>query len=147
MIIGWSVPFNELAKKAEADLDDVIRSVTIELFTRVIQKSPVDTGRLRANWFPSFGTYAETTTEDVDPSGSGAVSRASDAVLSYKVRDGIVYLTNSLPYARVIEYGEYPNPPKSGTKTSGGFSTQAPQGMVRVSAAEIEGIVRERLRS
>ena len=34
------------------------------------------------------------------------------------------------PYAGVLDQGLYPNPPKAGTgKTSGGYSTQAPEGM------------------
>jgi hypothetical protein len=41
-----------------------------------------------------------------------------------------------------LEYGGYPNPPKSGSgKTAGGYSIQAPAGMVRVSAAEFGEIV------
>jgi lysozyme family protein len=49
-----------------------------------------------------------------------------------------MYLTNSLPYAMTIEYGGYPNPPKNPTgKTIGGFSTQAPAGVVRVTAEEM----------
>jgi hypothetical protein len=35
------------------------------------------------------------------------------------------------PYSGVIDKGEYPNPPKKGTgKTQGGYSTQAPKGLV-----------------
>jgi hypothetical protein len=44
----------------------------------------------------------------------------------------------------VIEYGQYPNPPKGGAgKTSGGYSTQAPAGMVRVTVMEYEKYLRE----
>ena len=65
---------------------------------------------------------------------------------------GIVYLTNSLPYAMVLEYGLYPDPPKFGSKkrgedgvavhVQGGYSMQAPNGMVRVTAREFSDAVR-----
>jgi len=44
----------------------------------------------------------------------------------------------------MLEYGLYPNPPKHPTgKTVGGYSTQAPAGMVRISVAEFGGIANE----
>ena len=55
-----------------------------------------------------------------------------------------LFFTNPMPYANVVEYGGYPNPPKMGTNTSesgtpkfqklstGGYSRQAPSGMVRI---------------
>ena len=40
-------------------------------------------------------------------------------------------ITGDYPYSGVIDRGEYPNPPKAGTgKTRGGYSTQAPKGIV-----------------
>ena len=43
------------------------------------------------------------------------------------------------PYAGVLDDGLFPNPPKEGTgKTSGGYSTQAPQGMTKPTIKEIE---------
>ena len=42
-------------------------------------------------------------------------------------------------YAGVLDDGLFPNPPKEGKgKTSGGFSTQAPQGMTKPTVKEIE---------
>ena len=152
----WSIDFDTLAKKIGADVDAVVRTVTLEVFSRVIQRSPVDTGRFRANWFPSYNTINVRTTESTDESGSATEQRSKAAVLSFPV-GGIVYLTNSLPYAMVIEYGGYPNPPKMGSKKRGedgiavhvvnGFSMQAPQGVVRVSAAEVNSIIRQKVSS
>jgi len=40
-------------------------------------------------------------------------------------------VTGNYPYSGVIDKGEYPDPPKAGTgKTSGGYSKQAPKGIV-----------------
>lgn len=47
-----------------------------------------------------------------------------------KKRNGFEIL-GDYNYSGVIDRGEYPNPPKQGTgKTRGGYSTQAPKGMV-----------------
>jgi hypothetical protein len=50
--------------------------------------------------------------------------------------DGVIILFNNQPYAEVIEFGGYPNPPKGGKgKTIGGFSTQAPYGVYQLAIA------------
>ena len=82
-------------------------SVALELFTKIQEKSPVDTGELRRSW------------------------------VIHKVPDGYV-ISTPVPYAPMLEYGLYPNPPKGGKdKTVGGFSKQAPQGFARLSIKEV----------
>jgi hypothetical protein len=76
-----------------------------------------------------------------------------------------IFLVNNLPYASVVEYGSYPNPPKRGTyvptgktkygitgpgwvkRSEGGFSKQAPAGMVRVSLQEMKAYLDKIIRS
>ena len=53
-----------------------------------------------------------------------------------------LYFYNNLPYAEVVEYGNYPDPVEKGTynkrrekyeiRSAGGFSKLAPEGMVRL---------------
>ena len=55
--------------------------------------------------------------------------------------DESIYISNNLPYIATLEYGGYPNPPKSGSgKTVNGFSKQAPKGMVGVTLANTDAI-------
>lgn len=150
----WSIPFDVLAERTGKRIEDVIRASTIEVFRRVILRSPVDTGRFRANWFASYGSPRIAVSNATDKGGDSTVHYVSGAVLSYPV-GGIVYLTNSLPYAEVIEYGLYPNPPKRGSQkvgeteptihVTGGYSMQAPHGVVRVTAIEFDAAVRKQL--
>ena len=56
----------EVAKE-QAEL--VAKKITIELFSRVIEKSPVDTGRFRANWNCSIGSPDLSTSQAIDPTG------------------------------------------------------------------------------
>jgi hypothetical protein len=119
-----------LAKQIEAandKVESIVKVTMIELFNRVIQKSPVDTGRFRANWNCSIGSPDLSTSQAIDPSGSGAISKATSTVVSYTLNGQSVFLTNNLPYADRLENG---------------WSKQAPNGMVRLSMMEIQNSVR-----
>lgn len=120
----------DLSKQIEAAKDNaelVAKKIIIELFNRVIQKSPVDTGRFRANWNCSIGSPDLSTSQAIDPSGSVASSRATATVVSYTLNEQSVFLTNNLPYAERLENG---------------WSKQAPNGMVRLSVMEVQNSVR-----
>lgn len=113
-----------------------LRKTSIELFGRVIMRTPVDTGRLRGNWQATGASPAVGVTDIADAAapasqnGSGnSISRT--AMETFILGDGestVFHLANNLPYATVVEYGS---------------SQQAPSGMVRISVAEFEGIVGE----
>jgi hypothetical protein len=141
---GFSIPLAQLAEKMKADLETVVRKSTLEVFRAVVLKAPVDTGRFRANWNVSYGAVNMATSESTN---QGRADTEVQKALTLPV-GGIVYLANSLPYARTLEYGLYPNPPKHPTgKTVGGFSTQAPTGMVRTTAVEYDEYVRKAIAS
>lgn len=130
------------AAKAKVKTLYETRVVVMELFRRVILKTPVDTGRARANWQFFIGDPVPKADDSKDPSGSAAISAVDSGLKNFQLGQ-VAWLANNLPYIRVLEYGEYPNPNK-GTKTVGGYSAQAPQGMVRVTAAEFGSIVERR---
>lgn len=148
--------FAEIAKRQKSTIERVVRASTLEIFKRVILRSPVDTGRFRANWAPSYNALSSGTTEETDQSGEATIHAAEQAVLSYPI-GGVMYLSNSLPYAVTIEYGLYPNPPKMGSinrragekvptiHVEGGYSKQAPHGVVRVTAREFADAVQASL--
>lgn len=57
----------------------------------------------------------------------------------------VFYLTNNLSYIRVLEYGLYPQGAYKTFRTKGGYSIQAPQGMVRITAREFNRVVKEQV--
>ena len=133
------VPIDQLAEIAGESVMKKVRELVAELFASVTRKSPRDTGRFAANWNPSLGAPNYTYTDSTD--ANGTLGRIEDfAAKVYLGDDGAeLYLSNGLPYAAVLEYGLYPDPPKGGAgKTTGGYSTQAPQGMIRVTVAEFQ---------
>jgi hypothetical protein len=139
--------------KTAEELRVTARMIVYEMFRRVIIKTPVDTGAARYNWMTSIGGNGDNPPvepEGRDKSGNKALGRVALAMKTYD-GESIAWLSNGLPYARVLEYGLYPNPPLRGSwvkgkgwvvKSVGGYSRQAPQGMVRVTALEFGGVVR-----
>lgn len=124
---GWSIPLDVIAKKTGQKLDTVTRKVTLDLFTSVVQKSPVDTGRFKANWnvsktTPNFSFTAATNTARGEAEAQKALNFSAG---------GVVYLSNGLPYARRLEYG---------------YSGQAPSGMVRLSVREFSAFIQRAIR-
>lgn len=118
-------------------MDFFVFTICTEITSGIVLKTPVDTGRARANWFPSLDAPSGNVTTKTDLSGSGAI--ASARPLAEQASGRVFYLTNNLPYIRHLEYGLYGAPPGSanGPKTIGGFSKQAPAGMVRVTINEV----------
>jgi hypothetical protein len=115
--------------KSNAVLDKYAKAVVLNLDKSMVMKSPVDTGRFRANWNIGIGSVDSNTSDATDISGSGAISKAVAELNSFKVNGQIIYITNSLPYAYRLEYE--------------GWSSQSPQGMVRITLAELSGILRQ----
>lgn len=104
-------------------VDRVLRGLTLETIKRLVEKTPVDTGRARANWQVDHTKAEPGGIEDTDPSGTGTIAQAAGIVAKLKAKDGIVYITNGLPYIEALEKGH---------------SDQAPQGMVAVTIAELK---------
>ena len=126
--MGFTVSLTALAEKFKADIETVARKSTADVFRAVVQKSPVDTGRFRANWNVSFGAADYTATAST-AQGRGAQEAAKALALPV---GGIVYLANGLPYASRLENG---------------YSKQAPSGMVRLSVIEFDTFVQQAIKA
>ena len=125
----------EALRKAE----EVTKATGIEIFGRVIMRTPVDTGRLRGNWQATRGARAHGTVDTDDPGpvndiGAGS-SKAREEMIRTVVGAGLgdsLHLTNNLPYAGKIEYGH--------------SKKQAPAGMVRLTVAEFQDVVKAKIK-
>ena len=121
----------DFAAKAKGNADQVVRKVAIDALSNIVLRSPVDTGRFRANWLVSVDEPAQDILDDVDPSGAEAIQSGS-AALSDAVAGPAIFITNNLPYALRLENG---------------WSKQAPSGMVRLAAAEFQTYVDDAVKS
>jgi len=132
----FSLALREFAEKTVPEEHvRLMKKVALDLLSRVTEKTPVDTGRLRANWMTGINAPDRTETESTS---DDAMTRASDKLSSLKFGE-TVYLSNNLPYAAKVEHGGYPQP--GGGKTVGGFSSQAPHGMLGVSVEEVKAFL------
>lgn len=107
------------AAKVGLEINDAVVAVCAEATSRVIKKTPVDTGRARGNWFASINTVSGQTVEG----RSEAEAIAQGINVSKEAGGKIFNLTNNLPYINKLEHG---------------YSDKAPAGMVRVTALEID---------
>ena len=90
-----------------------VQKITIDAVSEIIQRSPVDTGRFRGNWQTQIGSINYATNDGLDPSGQNA-QREAEFVISGFEEGQVLYFSNSLPYARRLEYGyslQAPSPP------------------------------------
>jgi hypothetical protein len=108
--------------KAKNRNDELICSLCLDAYSRLVLKSPVATGRFKANWQVGYNSPDTTTTLETDKSGSTAIAKAT---VELKDSAGqIVFLTNSLPYAKRLEDGH--------------SQAQAPFGMVKLTVEELQ---------
>ena len=123
-IEGFSAKAQEKALK-------IFKKSVIDLTSDIISDTPVDTGRLKNNWFPSVGTASEQTTE---ATANEAGDRSNSLVNNQLTLDKTFYFTNNLPYAFRIEF-------------EGWSKVKAPQGMVRRNAIRWKQIVKRAARA
>jgi hypothetical protein len=128
--MSFSSDLQAIVDRAKERATNVVRAVAVDLVAGMQSEAPVDTGRLRANFQVGFGSINRLTNS---APGTDSATRAKQALAAW-VPGQTIYLTNSLPYARVAEYGLYGKPPGSanGPKTVGGFPRQAQGGFVRI---------------
>ena len=138
----WSIDLTKYAKKKGVEIREVQKTYAFALYSSIVRKTPVDTGRARANWNISVGHPDTSTTE------STRKTPKSMSSLPDPKGDESIFICNNLDYIEKLEYGGYPNPPKKdGGKTINGFSKQAPAGMVGVTLANNEAIFDAAVRS
>ena len=113
------------ANQTKQKLDTVARKVALDMFSRVVLRSPVDTGRFRGNWQCAIDSVPQGTVDKLDPSGGTAIAGINREVAGFG-GGHIIYLVNHLPYAWPLEMG---------------WSKQAPAGMVRITVEEFRPIV------
>lgn len=127
---SFSAQIAQFAEQAMAKEDKAVRVIALQMLVRVQSKTPVDSGALRRSWTVALNGFPSSYNGD------------QTVINQIKFGDVIVIATNK-PYAPMLEYGLYPNPPKKPTgKTKNGYSVQAPKGMVRITVQEVQAFIR-----
>ena len=84
----------------ERRLNKALRVISVAVFNKVVLKTRWKTGRLRANWLPSYGAPLSYFTRDEDPSGSATMAKIQSEIMGNTEADTF-YLSNNLIYAPV----------------------------------------------
>ncbi len=118
----FALDISRFAKKFGVQADTAGRKIILDLQSRVMRATPVDTGLLRSSWFVGAGAEP-TDLPTVPDSGAGAKAAAAATLTSWKWGQ-VAYLTNNQVYAVPIEFGH--------------SKKQAPEGMLRVTVASYQ---------
>lgn len=118
----FTLDLASIADELQADYNTLVRRFVFGVYSRVIRKSPVDTGRFRGNWIISIGKPLATTFDQFNKNASVFINNNPAAIESFNVdRDSKLIIQNNLPYAEKLEQGS---------------SKQAPSGMLDISIRE-----------
>ena len=124
-------------------MDKVVRGTLLDLSRRIVLRTPVGNpslwqgppppgytgGQARGNWQASIGSPASGTTTAIDKTGTPTIT--SIAGETQNAPGNVWYLTNNLPYISILEHD--------------GWSTQAKEGMVRISLRELDRSIDEQI--
>ena len=123
---AFRAAFSKVISRSQGRLVEVVRSTMIEMGSSIVDRTPVRSGRARANWCSAIGSPDYRNDIQADPSAAGARATLAKTLTDYKLGDTI-YFTNSVPYAKRLEEG---------------WSKQAPSGMVKLTIQNYATILR-----
>lgn len=104
--------------------DKLVRKVALAADQAIVMRTPVDTGRARANWIVNIGSAAPDVIEAYAPGKDGNTAAANtqaaldqaEATIKNYVGGNEIHITNNLPYIQ---------------RLNDGYSAQAPRGFVQ----------------
>jgi len=117
----WTVPIDKCISNLEQQRTMIVKKIAFDLFRKIIFKTPVLTGRARANWLVSVVAPRSETVDETDKTGMKTLSEVQGVIAGWE-SDSDIYMSNNLPYIYGLERGR---------------SKKAPQGMVKISIAEV----------
>lgn len=141
---SFALDLRAFAEKAGANARTVVTKFSEDILAGVVNRTPVGQpklwkskppagyvgGRLRANWTVGLGGPDYSTSQPPSAAGT-AVSRGAAVIAQWQGQD--IYLMNSMPYVREIEYEQH--------------SSQQPAGMVRVTVADAQRVLSQNVAS
>ena len=129
----------EAGEKELKAFERAYRSAVIDTLSQILIDTPVDKGSLRGAWLLGDSLNASDTGRASKDKGQNYIKTKMGQL---KSMGETLYFYNNMPYAEVVEYGNYPDPVDQGTynkrrekyeiRSDKGFSKLAPEGMVRL---------------
>lgn len=104
MAKAWSIDPSLFVKQIEEDIGKKLRFISLQLLNEIVMRSPVDTGRFRANNRVTLGAPDYGSTTETDKAGGQTLQQGS-AVIAQGKPYSVIYIQNNLPYAEALENG------------------------------------------
>ncbi|WP_275150686.1 hypothetical protein [Citrobacter koseri] len=122
----FSLDVKAFVEATKRDMLEVTKKAVIDVSNRVVDMSPVDTGRFRSNWEIGQDVVPDSAQPEMGPYPRGPEVKARLASQAGAITRDVrfIFLANTLPYAYRLEME--------------GWSKQAPAGMLRVVVPEFQ---------
>ena len=122
----WGVDMEKAKKKlVGVPLINIRNKIAMDLMKYITDRTPVDTGRAKANTHASAGSPSFAIFDFVDTIGGATIAAAAQIILDSTNPYEKIFIQNNLPYIRRLEHG---------------WSAQArdPDGMFGLAVAQVE---------
>lgn len=124
--MSFALDLSKFADKANKRTEQVVRKVVLDCAKSVVTMSPVDKGTFKGNWDYGVGSAPSQTFEAADSSGAVSIARIQSKSSGVQMVGKTHFIANNIPYAQRLENG---------------YSRQAPNGMVHLTAMRFQPIV------
>lgn len=121
---------NRWTEETEQSIDDVLQTVVLMVGKSVVTLSPVKTGLFKGNWQLTIYGSANSSLIRRDPEGNSTLADIAATANTFTAGQ-VAYIQNMVTYGYDLEYG---------------YSNQAPEGIVRVTALKFAQIVEDAVR-
>lgn len=119
MANSFEQQLRDIAARTMFKIDAGIGEIVLGVGASLVERSPVgdpalwaskppkgyEGGKFKANWQGGIDAINYLTTEDIDPSGETSIASIASCVPDTGAAGHVFYITNSLPYAQVLEDG------------------------------------------
>ena len=100
------------------------KKIVLEALLRLVEKTPVDTGRARGNWQVTIGSPAEGQFDQTDKEGGDTIAKGLAALAGLPDMQ-VVWISNNIDYIEELEHGH---------------SGQSPEGMLAITIEELRNM-------
>jgi hypothetical protein len=130
--VSFALEIEKFADEAMGAVENTRRIFIGNLCVAIIDRTPVLSGHLKGNWQPSICAAEMDEVPRASKEGGFVKQQVYDVLAKLK-GDETFYFSNNAPYVLVIEY-------------EGHSREKAPEGMVRVSLAEVGQLINQAIR-
>ena len=122
-----------IAKAVERNTLKTVKRAAIAADQTAVLKTPVDTGRARANWIVSFGAPSDqiVASPGKRQAANQATEKGRQKIGQYKLGQGGIFISNSVSYITLLDAGSSKQA-RAGMSTAAIKAAQAQLGSVRL---------------